>query len=260
MCELIFVDTKDNLVNILTTYALLLTDGAKNPDGFGIFTEKSGLFKTEIQPNNIDSLSTLIKYKCNSDIILAHVRYASDKKTVNNEKAHPFETEKLIFSHNGGLEFNNPDKYKNRNLIDSEVFLSELNENYGRYLPEALIDTMKNFTGKFAFLIYSKVENMYYIVRGLTAKLYMSRISVNGIDIGFVVNTDDVDLEKSLSVVKDFIFLINGDRLEYTNPLLLHSEKIYYVNNKQLIESGHKVKENKKHFSPINWFKLNVKK
>jgi len=105
----------------------------------------------------------------------------------------------------------------------------------------------ENFTGKFAFLIYCKPKERYFIIRGKTAALHKADI-FRGKDkktskkIGYIINTEKVDL------IKAFKFSDKGAQLETDNPYWrgeieeLDEETAYIVNTTYLRKLG-EVKE-----------------
>jgi predicted glutamine amidotransferase len=201
MCELILVNTSDPVFNKFALLNLLIQDAPKNQDGAGFYCPGGTLFKTNLAANNLLNLGELIQPNIkNNNPIIGHVRNASwiNKTKLLREHSHPFETDKLVFAHNGTLT-RKVYKKDDPTLMDSQIFLNELDALYtGNNMVEALQKAYALFDGKFAFLIYSKIEKNYYVVRGETATLFTTTIQKGEEIIGYVINTEKEDLKDGL--------------------------------------------------------------
>ena len=127
----------------------------------------------------------------NDKPIIAHVRAASVGTEVNKENAHPFETKDFILAHNGTLEFRKKEIKEEwdkmceedetlKDKIDSEKFIIFLQKRYDESKNKKFCEVIKGvaneFYGKFAFMIYAKQEDIYYIIRGRSATLHACQI------------------------------------------------------------------------------------
>jgi len=210
MCQLTFVKT--SLPKI--TRSFLIGQAFANTtidfkDGFGFFDGKK-VWKTENDPWSFYNWTSFLS---ESDQAILHVRKAATKygKNISDSAgSHPFESENFILAHNGVLELKETSKFKEENFkdkIDSQIFLDVLQETYkekGDFLV-AIKDSVNNFWGKFAFLIFEKSTGNYYAVRGETATLFFTYISIikkdwTAVGNGYVINTEKSSLEKGLIV------------------------------------------------------------
>lgn len=114
-----------------------------NQDGWGITAYINGnklnpdyrSIKPAIEDNNFDSaVNTIIKEHAN--IILAHIRHASDAKTISIDNTHPFTHNNWSFMHNGTIQL------ENSNFINNQ--LKVFKEKYNLY-PKSKVDTEKAF-------------------------------------------------------------------------------------------------------------------
>jgi predicted glutamine amidotransferase len=229
-------------------------------DGWGFFYEDFGVFKTKLHPWQTSNLGRAVRDRI-TDIkpIIAHVRLASlchNKKEICDKNAHPFESKDFVLAHNGTFEGDIIDEKRFEEKIDSEIFLTMLQEAYDKF-PKRKIHKLisdvydKHFTGKFALLIYFKPTKRFYVARGKTAKLhkidiFQGKTQKKAKKIGFVINTEKLDLERGfrfsakisqLDHDKDDIFCSEAEELE--------ENTIYIVNTTYLREVG-KIVETKK--------------
>lgn len=259
MCQLTFINTSDaefNLKFLLNQY--LINTTVTHKDGWGFFTPSKGIFKTSLHPWQTLNLGRVLSQRIiEPEPIIAHVRLASlchNKKEVKTENAHPFESEDFVLAHNGTFEGDIIDDERFKDKIDTEIFLTVLQETYDRFPKKKiakLIDEVytEHFTGKFALLIYFKPKNRFFVVRGTSALLYKIDI-YEGEDrkkakkVGFIINTDKADLEKA------FIWTCNDLQISGKNyfmdePVLLQLNTVFIVNSTFLREIGN-IKEIKK--------------
>jgi hypothetical protein len=249
MCQLTLSNLNDPKLNKYYMYCQLMVNSTTNKDGYGIYTSGK-MFKSskafEQDENRIENTKTLFtKYPA-----IGHVRIATSyngKRIIDDKSSHPFETEKIILSHNGTLEIKDVTeltKYPDV-TVDSQLFTIKLTEMYvDCTFYEALKKTMDLFTGRFAFLIYDKVEHKYYVVRG-NASLHISFIKINGTNCGFVVNTEVGALNSGLRNFVNLVTLISNNKVEFTTPVELDKETVFEVNSDTLVGIG-ELKENAK--------------
>lgn len=253
MCQLTFVNIPNNknLSKLILMNQLLFNSTSLNKDGYGIFQEEGRLFKSEKTPNDIVNLGEVINGAIlNTKPILGHVRQATiqtgkKEKEINKDNSHPFEYQHLILAHNGSLEIEDKDleseykKYIDKK-IDSEIFTMELNNHYRKNLdkdfPVVFNEVNKKFTGKFAFVIFNKYENKWYIIRGLQAKLHLVYFKENGKTIGYMVNTEEKSLVSNLDYTMNLIQLVYSRHITYTSPQILAFETIFEARRDNLYE------------------------
>lgn len=233
MCQLSFINTHNAKINSLMALFLASHNSIQNPDGFGIFVNGK-IYKTDSPGylvTNVKQLATTDKP------VMIHVRKASYKKDAKLEgKSHPFCFGSYILMHNGTLEPKSdkiPDK-----MIDSEFFTLKLSEN-GNETVSSLKQTMNNFMGKFAFLIYNKNEDKYYAVRGKTADLNYVGIVFNGVT-GYIINTERDTLIRALIMLQNFY-----PDIELTEITELEKESIFVLEDTQITKID-SIKENEK--------------
>lgn len=206
MCQLTLIDTKDILAKQILLYIQMEENSRlQNKDGCGFYTPTVPIFKSKHACSLLLNFGLFTKNLTQRPVI-GHVRNASqiaitDKK-IDEEHAHPFETKNFILAHNGTLQFTEENTelnklYKDTNLIDSQIFLEELEKKNGFETSVALVDTMKMFRGKFALLIYSKKEDKFYVAKGKTAPLFRFDFNING-EKGFIINTEKDSLERAV--------------------------------------------------------------
>lgn len=261
MCQLTFVNTnnKDFNVTFLVNQYLINTINTHR-DGWGFFNEESGVFKTSLHPWQTSNLGSAVGGRIrNSYPIIGHVRLASichDKKIVCQENAHPFESKDFILAHNGTFDGEVIDDLRFLEKIDSEVFLTVLQEFYDKFPKRKIHKLIKDvydkyFSGKFALLIYFKPTKRFYVARGKTADLYKIDIFEGESEkknkkIGFILNTEKIDLERGFRFTSK-ILQIDKKETDFFcgEPEELDENTIYIVNSTYLREVG-KIIETKK--------------
>lgn len=259
MCQLTFANLNNARLNSLYLYLQWMENtDTTNRDGFGIYCNnylnKSGMSARSV--NNFGDW--FLKSVKSTKPVIGHVRLATatkNVKEVSEETSHPFEGEKLVLAHNGVLDFKEDKNYDNHKGInvDSLIFLRELESRYdGTNFVSAIQETMGLFQGTFAFLIYSKLEDAYYIIRGKTKKLHACIVDVKVGSknwSGFVINTEILSLEKALIKLKAIGEITSGGEITLSKVGELKEEKIYKVENNDLIEVGEiKEEERRKSF------------
>jgi len=257
MCQLSYISFNNKAMNsVYLLNQIRINASAGHRDGCGFFVPETGIWKTDLPADIISNLGRIIRGNISGKSpIISHVRratFTNNVKTKSIDKSHPFQTDKLIFAHNGHLDLKD-DKIKNPDLndkIDSEIFLYYLDKAFtGDNLYTALAETMKLFTGKFAFLIYDRINKKYYVVRGESATLFY--VVYNG---GLVINTERESLLRGLSDFVNDLQLIPAifERKAYDPPDIVISdikeippETVFEINGLELIKLG-EIKENKK--------------
>jgi len=263
MCELTLCNTHRSDLNRLECLHQVLENTRKdNKDGWGIFTVGSGIYKTSVIPWKTESLGLAIKKIVTEQPVLLHVRSASVGTAVKVEFNHPFESDRLVLAHNGTLK---PKReltgYEGK--LDSEVFLLELDRVYStetageEQFIKALKETMNNFTGKFAFIIYDKVTTIWYAVRGKTADLHISYIldpkNSNAVT-GYVINTARDDLGSSLDISIELMNLLNRPKIPLWSEIEpLKEETIYRLDEGSVVVVG-EIKQNIPVYVPVASF------
>lgn len=259
MCELTFIKIKDKIesgkISSLRVakeylYAQLVVNSLeKNQDGFGFYSSK--VYRSEHCASDMIYLREIIHDEIKKPTVLAHARLAtatSGKKVISEENSHPFEGEKYVFAHNGTLS---SDKKILENKTDSESFMIHLEQQTGSII-ENLQNTYKEWEGKFAFLIYDKNDKTYYAARGTTARLYIAELILKtGENIGYVINTDDVHLNKALLLANNiYPFDLSFTETKYK---LLPENSIFSLGN--TVERIGELKEKAKSWSNYNTHK-----
>jgi predicted glutamine amidotransferase len=260
MCQLTFINTGHKFSNqLFTANQALVNTLTEHKDGFGVFCNKK-TYKTPKSPWEITNFSTFSNEIITASPVLLHVRKASyvyaTQKKVDIEHTHPFETEHLILAHNGTLEpvtaFPDPE-YKE--MIDSQIFLSELEKEYvsnSFSLVPSLQNTMKKFTGKFAFLIYEKNSTLFYAARGEIATLHHFPIIIYDknrevLSEGYILNTEKDSLLSGLVQFSNLLYvnkLSMNCSMPYKEITILPENSIFLLGDK--IENIGKIEENKK--------------
>jgi predicted glutamine amidotransferase len=256
MCQLLFCNFSKAEINRLYMWNQMLLDaGVNNRDGCGLFNSGK-IWKTELDVKIITNMGVCFNTAIKSGPTIGHVRAATvinGKKTVSEASSHPFETKKLVLAHNGSLEFIDPKEHKDyeNETVDSVIFMKELSKVYdGTNFLSSIQKTMSKFNGLFAFLIYSKLENKYFVVRGKTKKLHKAIITYTSDGIeqkSLVINTDLADLNLGLGRIKAMLELSGlVSTFSYEKPEELKEETVFeYDGNIELKELG-EIKETAK--------------
>lgn len=261
MCQLTFINTNNKELNkklLLNQY--LVNTVVSHRDGWGFFNKEKGLFKTKFHPWETTNIGEIISERIkNSEPILAHVRLATATnkvKEVCDENSHPFETKDFVVAHNGTFDGDILSEEKFKEKIDSEIFTILLQEAYDKNPKLSIIKLLEkaysdNLTGKFAFLIYFKPVNKYYIIRGRTAMLHKADISEYDPEtekqkrIGFIVNTDKEDIQRAFQFAFKNHQLESGKEFRITEPELLKMNTVYQVINDHIQEIGNLTEKDK---------------
>lgn len=265
MCQLIFSNLKSVSLNRLAIHMLAHKGSGQNGDGFGIYTPTVGLWKSEFSAESILDMGRVLReIITDTKPVLAHVRAASPGIVVKKENAHPFEGTRFILAHNGRLwgkseEVTRVQANQADTSIgsDSEKFLQKLEElsvEFPEYSAPMLVNkAMENFKGKFAFLIYDKVTNKFFAVRGKTADLHYSMV-YEGFPpekdkpnecklVGYLVMTKASDLEEFGYLICTLAGTTLGTQLWLTKAIPFNEETAYELKTSSPVEVA-SVKEN----------------
>jgi predicted glutamine amidotransferase len=221
MCELSLIDLGNRKANgVLATIMMRENSRLQNKDGCGTFNAHRGVLRSAKPAYSLLNLSEAFVELDGKSIddgpILCHVRAASltlANKLLTFEHAHPFQSDHYVFAHNGTLTFKSKEKedaYKDKEVIDSEMFLDQLEKCYTGNVYEDLVTTMDLFRGKFAFLIYHIPEGKYYVVRGKTASLHYWEVATNGVP-GIVINTEKDHMESEMVTGRNILKIFGMD-------------------------------------------------
>jgi predicted glutamine amidotransferase len=253
MCQLTHVRTNNHEVNLILAYYLGNIGGSTCKDGCGFFSRDNGVWKTKISANLITNLGGILKNEVEKDSSISfHVRKATRGKEILDSNAHPFDGKHYILMHNGTLEEINPPKKQkgekeNKEDTDSKIFLDSLDkvtdENPEKPFLDILNETMKKFSGKFAFIIKQKESGNIYIVRGATADLFISYIYLDKNYIGYAVNTVSNTLKGAFFECVNLFALLGKGEITYTEPVLLEKESVFLADELQITKIG-ECKEN----------------
>lgn len=254
MCMLHYVYSEDASFakRFIVTVSNISANGG-NKDGFGVYTRKTGLYKTKNGANILLNVHEVLNAK-NLNEIMAHTRAASPGIAVTDEFAHPFEVKdsgRFIGAHNGRLYDKNEsvtgynyepqqtriNEKETSGGSDSKKFFEHLESVHdGKPLPECLNVAMESFKGRFAFLIFDKKENVFYAARGTTAKLYSSHITLDKKKVGYVITTGEDALISALVILEN-IYGVEGRSLTFTSPVAMKEETIFRL-GKEVKEVG----------------------
>jgi predicted glutamine amidotransferase len=234
-----------------------------NHDGWGIFGGGE-VFKTEMNAQMTSNIGEWVnKVHIKTSPMITHVRLASIGGKVCQENSHPFETTSFVLAHNGTLVIKRGKevyinglktkwKAEKPDIIDSEVFALVLEEEYKfeKDFVKVLNKTMDNFCGKFAFIIYCKPEDSYYIVRGKSADLHVVTFTKEqDVIAGIAVNTEKTSLERTIHIFENCL-QANNLILKHTDIEELAKETIYKFGANKLVKVG-EIKESEKEYGPF---------
>ena len=267
MCQLTLVNTGSELINKIFLSTLLQLDSLNNSDGTGFLsiipgkkTNKYILYKTELAADRIEELGWEIRANISSNLpIMGHVRAASKGIEVKRENSHPFDGERFILAHNGRL-------YKKDEEVtwaatnddtsiasDSLVFLQSLDKcakkNPSMPFLQIIQKTMVDYKGKFALLIYDKLDGKFYVCRGSSADLHVQKVFTAPEEggelqpIGFIVNTKRMSLSDASTISAPIAQIATNTRIFLDKIEELDKESVYEVNGVNLVKLG-ELKEN----------------
>lgn len=242
MCQLTYSNLKDKTLNALMIY-FLATKGSseKHDDGCGIICKDLRTWKTEHSAHKITNLGEILdKYILGKEPVPFHIRQATWGIEVTKENAHPFDGKHFILMHNGTLLPANGEEPKDKKKdSDSYRFLLALDnakdEKPDSSFEEIFNHAMKDFAGKFAFIIRDKDNGNDYIIRGKTAELWFSTLTIEDKVHGYVINTSR---ETMLAAFYNFINIamihLGTKKIEMSDPKLLGLETIFLAKEKEL--------------------------
>jgi predicted glutamine amidotransferase len=243
MCQLTYMNLPKSFLHVGLSLQLVTNASRNNHDGWGIFTEQTGVLKSAESANY--KLGSILSDKNLSTPAIGHVRLKSAAYKVlpaDVANSHPFEKKNIILAHNGTLS---SEVFTDETKIDSEIFADALDthlETTKESVEIALPKLMENFTGKFAFMIYDKRNKSWYASRGNTADLYIAHISLNDRPY-YIVNTEKDSLDNWCAQ----FFLIAGalgNKIHLVkNIFLLERESIFKLTREEPKKVG-EVKEN----------------
>jgi predicted glutamine amidotransferase len=236
MCQLTLTNLHDRYLNSLMIYLLGKNGSEKHDDGCGFITSDNKIWKTELAANKITNLGSIINSNItNNSKIPFHIRSATWGIKVTKENAHPFYGKHFILMHNGTLLPRNGEEIKDKNNdSDSLKFLNSLDEcrdiNPSGTFEEIFNAAMQNFAGKFAFIIREKETSLDYIVRGRTAELYISKLTMEGIEKGYVINTSKDTMKDSFRELINIWDITHEEVIQFSEPVILEMESIFLAN------------------------------
>jgi predicted glutamine amidotransferase len=200
MCQLTWMNLPIHILPLAMGLQMHINAIKNNPDGWGIYSQRSGVLKTSETANY--TIGEKLASMDLSSPVLGHVRFRSliyKQDPLNVKDNHPFEKTNIILAHNGTMQ---SEKHKSATMIDSEIFATVLDDYLTTHkckIGVGLSEVMKDFTGKFAFLIYDKRTNEWVAARGITATLFIAYINLNGRSY-YIINTDRDSLDNFLTV------------------------------------------------------------
>jgi predicted glutamine amidotransferase len=265
MCQLSLLNVGEDL-NKLLLATMLQINVTGNRDGTGFLSVREKdieVWKTEKSADVIGDLGLKIRKKISGNSpVMAHVRSASPGMPVTELNAHPFMGDRFILAHNGRLhrkgakiQFSSAAEKDAPDIeSDSVVFLNALEAYYktnpGSNFVTAFDSVMKEFVGKFAFLIYDMQTNEHFVVRGNTADLHIADVYTPGTGktkepkhIGFIVNTSKRDLLDSLWFASQILQATTGKDIFFSDVTEIEKNSVYKVEGLTLVKLG-EVKEN----------------
>ena len=234
MCQLTFVHgDKDSQRLISTIMGSLLNLNAtrNNQNGWGVFDENCGIYKSA-EPANLDTkLEDSVRTYGFDVPIIGHVRLSStvySKLAPDAKNSHPFESEHYIVAHNGTLE-RQTGKINLPGITDSYDFTLELEKHYQLPFVKAIQETYKCFCGTFAFIIFEKLTGKYYIVRGNTKHLHKFHINVimeNGSEHNILLVNTEEDTAKAVISTLNYVLSL----YDYVNMYIIDDPEMLKLN------------------------------
>lgn len=255
MCQLTFLHGNPDFVRPLLASLTFINAHDGNKDGHGYFVVPDHLWRISrsgtdaiCDPSYFDELEKTLGDKTTVSII-SHVRSASfNHKEVCLNNTHPFHVGHLILAHNGTLQaVDGKKELELENKIDSFWFLSHLAKVVGKanLQPSHIVEAMKSFHGKFAFIIFDMHQpTKVFLVRGKAAKLHTATVADDsGKIVCHVVNTDDDNI--STQLLPHYFRAITKANMHVSKPVLLDEESIYVFDVKEetLTKCAEKIEE-----------------
>lgn len=222
MCQLIIVDTKDDILNQVLMETMLSLDSLTDSDGFGIVNEDNKMFKSgEIAIeffNTEGNREKLNQFLNNNYRGIGHCRKATYKGTVNQRNAHPFIRDGITLMHNGSLTnykwsreildiVNKATDNKPYDIIDTErvalIMSSMVSRSQGVFNSRTIEETMKYFNGAFNFLINVESDpHTVHVVKGVERPLNAVQFKDGrGTPVGFILNSRIPQLRLAVNLV-----------------------------------------------------------
>lgn len=283
MCHLCVVNSNDELLNKQLLTILGDVGSVIQDDGFGIFDGRKA-WKTARPFYLTTNAGEIIRRelpRTGQRPLALHLRQASPMVPVCNENSHPFIGEGFTLAHNGKLTPKKEEDFvleeevpdidektgkqredkKDGKLLtkkvkrsDSLIFFEHLLEikrkNSDYDFPTLLVETMKDFNGKFAFIAHDGKK--MYVVRGRSADLYISYLLEDNKQdapvYGFVVNTSKDALLHGLLLASHVRQIQGLSQIHFSLPVMLEEETIFQVEKTDLKVLG-KIKET---FAPVS--------
>lgn len=261
MCQLIGCNLNNHTLNSLFLASMLQIDSLNNVDGTGFLSvskETYEVWKTEEEASTIEDLGKLIKDRIKSNYpVIGHVRAASKGIKVTEENAHPFDGKRFVLAHNGRLYDN--DEVVTYSAVDGDTSLASDSQKFLERLDKAAKDmknasivellnkSMEDFKGKFAFLIYDKVKDKHYAVRGSSADLHyveLFKVTKNEKDemewgpCGYLVNTKKDSLSNAIGITLPIAQIVSGKDIRAGKITELETNSIYEFGRNKLTKIG----------------------
>lgn len=251
MCQLTYCNLQQYYLNASMVYFLSTIGSDRHDDGCGIIKSDNTIWKTKSAANKITNLGELFYSLIGDGPVPFHIRSATLGIEVTDENAHPFEGKHYILMHNGTLVPRNGEESKDKKVdSDSLRFLQALDsakdKNPDGSFEDIFNDAMKNFAGKFAFIIRDRDTKTDYIIRGRTAELFISFVHTDGKFDGYVINTSK---ETILSATKQFVGVTGmfwKEKTTVSEPVLLEQESIFVAEKENIRRLGKAIE-----FTPI---------
>lgn len=244
MCQLTYSNMHEMYLNSLMIYLLGKIGSEKHDDGVGFICPDNSIWKCQLAAKDITNLGGIVsKFVIDDKPIPFHIRAATYGIEVTKENAHPFNGKHYILMHNGTLLPRNGEEPKDKKKdSDSKKFLDALDSardtNKKKKFPEIFNDAMKDFAGKFAFIIREKDTNVDYIVRGRTAELWISYVIVDDKKSGYVINTSKETLKSAFHEFINIWDLFFPENVKFSEPKLLKQETIFIAKEDEIEEIG----------------------
>lgn len=251
MCQLTYANLKNKTYNKSIAYLLgFLGSKEKHDDGCGLILSDNKIWKTKLACHNITNLGELLNEMIiDNSPVPFHIRQATYGIEVNDENAHPFRGKHFILMHNGTLHTpdEKPNQASKKNDSDSLKFLKELDaakeKNPKMDFVTLFNETMKNFSGKFAFIIREIKTGNDYIIRGRTADLWITFLTVDDKPSGYFINTSRETSSAATHLFVNLQSLTSVHTYKFDYPKLLSQETIFLA-GKNNIEKLGDTKEN----------------
>lgn len=252
MCELTYCNLGNPQLNSTMLYFLSLIGSEKHDDGFGFIRNNGKVWKTELAAKDTNNIGEILSAGITDNSpVPFHIRSATFG-SVSKENSHPFTGKHFILMHNGtlinkdGPVPTNKDKDKDTDSFRFLLALDEAREkNKDAPFEEIFNSTIESFAGKFAFIIRCTDTNVDYVIRGKTAELWITTLTVGNKFLGYVVNTSKETLAQSVKRFVQIGQIFNYKKYNFSPPELLLQETIYIADKKGLTVVG-KTKETEK--------------